>query len=85
MYDILGKKGVFRYGNREKASEMLEKCNEIILASVSENGYPRACVISRIKSEGIRKIGRHRIVIGKVRHFKDVPKQAHVFTGMGTV
>lgn len=64
----------------KKASEMLEKCNEIILASVSENGYPRACVISRIKSEGIRKIwAATGLSSVKVRHFKACPKASACF------
>jgi general stress protein 26 len=54
-----------------KAADMLEKCGEITLASVSEEGYPRVCVVSKIKSEGIKKLW---VATGlssvKVRHFK---------------
>lgn len=38
-----------------KASALLESCKDIVLASVSENGFPRPCVLSKIKSEGIRR------------------------------
>lgn len=39
-----------------KASALVDKCGEVVLASVSEDGHPRPCVVSRIKSNGIRKI-----------------------------
>ncbi len=40
----------------KKAADLLEKTDEVTLASINENGYPRICVLSKIKSEGIRKL-----------------------------
>lgn len=38
---------------KEKAKEMLQKCEVVILTSVNKEGYPRPVVLSKIKSEGI--------------------------------
>lgn len=40
----------------KKAAQLLEKTGEVTLASINENGYPRICVLSKIRSEGIRKL-----------------------------
>lgn len=67
-----------------KAAEMLSKCSEITLASINENGYPRICVLSKIKSEGIRKFW---VATGlsskKVSHFKENPKAGACFYSGG--
>jgi general stress protein 26 len=67
-----------------KAAEMLAKSSEITLASISENGYPRVCVLSKIKSEGITKFW---IATGlssvKVRHFTENPKASACFYNGG--
>lgn len=64
----------------EKAGKLLGSCDEIMLASVSAEGYPRACVLSRTKSEGIRKVYAATGAIGeKVRHFKANPKASVCF------
>ncbi|MBC8080269.1 MAG: pyridoxamine 5'-phosphate oxidase family protein [Gorillibacterium sp.] len=59
----------------EKAGELIAKSSEITLASINENGYPRICVLSKTKSEGIRKLwvstGTNSV---KVRHFIENPK-----------
>lgn len=41
---------------KDKAAKLVESCGEVVLASISDAGYPRACVVSRIKSDGLRKI-----------------------------
>ena len=64
----------------KKASDLLEKCGDITLASISENGYPRICVLSKIKSKGIKKFW---VATGlsstKVRHFRQNPKASASF------
>ena len=59
----------------DKAEELLAKCEVVTLASINEEGYPRVCVISKIKTEGIRTIwmatGTHS---AKTGHFRQNPK-----------
>ena len=58
-----------------KAAELLSGCDEITLASVNENGYPRICVLARLKSEDIKKVYVATGMIGtKIKHFKANPK-----------
>ena len=68
----------------KKAAEMLVKCGEVTLASINENGYPRICVLSKIKSEGIKKFW---VATGtsskKVSHFKNNPKAGACFYNDG--
>lgn len=40
----------------EKAVKVLEKCPHVSIASITETGYPRTCVVQVIKMEGINKI-----------------------------
>ena len=58
-----------------KAAALLGNCQEITLASVNENGYPRICVLSKTKSEGIKKMyAATGMVSTKVKHFEANPK-----------
>ena len=58
-----------------KASDLINCCGEVTLASVNENGYPRICVLSKIKSEGIKKIFVATGMTGtKTKHFQANPK-----------
>ena len=58
-----------------KAEELLAKCDVVTLASINEEGYPRVCVISKIKTEGIRTVwmatGTNST---KTTHFRQNPK-----------
>jgi general stress protein 26 len=64
-----------------KAAELLAKCEEITLASINENGYPRICVMSKTKSEGIRKVWVSTSLSSvKVKHFTANPKASVCFT-----
>lgn len=38
----------------KKAAELLEKCETVTLCSVTEEGYPRPCVVSKLRSYGFR-------------------------------
>jgi general stress protein 26 len=67
-----------------KAAEMLAKCSEIALASINENGYPRICVLAKIKSEGIKKFWVATGVSSvKVSHFNENPKAGACFYSGG--
>ena len=62
-------------GILEKANDLMAQCNTVTLASVNENGYPRICVMEKIKSDGIKKIYTATGMIGtKTRHFQANPK-----------
>lgn len=68
----------------KKAAEMLEKTGEITLASINENGYPRICVLSKTKSEGIKRLWVSTgLSSTKVRHFKENPKAGACFYNGG--
>lgn len=41
---------------KEKAKNLLQQCTEVVLSSISPEGYPRACVISKIHTQGLGKI-----------------------------
>ncbi len=64
----------------EKAGKMLEGINEIMLASVNEEGYPRVCVLAKTKADGVNKIwsstGLNSV---KVNHFNKNPKSSVCF------
>ncbi len=67
-----------------KAAEMLAKSDVISLASINENGYPRICVLSKTKSEGIKKFWVSTgLSSTKVRHFKGNPKAGACFYSGG--
>jgi AraC family transcriptional regulator len=68
----------------KKAAEMLMKSGEITLASINENGYPRICVLSKTKSESIRKFWVSTgLESKKVMHFRDNPKAGACFYSGG--
>ena len=58
-----------------KAVDLINSCGEVTLASVNENGFPRICVMAKIKSEGIKKV---YVATGmssnKTTHFQANPK-----------
>ncbi len=62
----------------EKAKVLLEKCNVLTLASVNENGYPRICAISKIRSNGFLEIyfmtSKRSHLNGKATHFENNTK-----------
>lgn len=41
---------------KEKAAELLQKCEVVTLASVNKEGYPRPVPMSKIAAEGISTI-----------------------------
>ncbi|QVK19391.1 pyridoxamine 5'-phosphate oxidase family protein [Mycoplasmatota bacterium] len=62
----------------EKARILLDKCNILTLASVNENGYPRICTISKIRSNGFSEIyfmtSKRSHLHGKATHFENNSK-----------
>jgi len=61
-----------------KATELLEKCDTVTLASVNEKGFPRICAMSKIRAYGFREIyfisSKRSQYNGKVTHFENNPK-----------
>lgn len=41
---------------KEQATEMLQRCEVVILASISKDGYPRPVPLSKIHTEGLNEI-----------------------------
>lgn len=63
-----------------KAAGMLGKTDVITLASINEKGYPRICVLSKIKSDGIKKLWVSTSTSSKkARHFMENPKASVCF------
>ena len=59
----------------EKAADMLKRCGEITVASVSEDGYPRICVVSPLRTEGCSVVYFATSANSeKVRQFRKNPK-----------
>lgn len=55
----------------KQAEELLAKCHVCSVASVSEEGYPRICILAQLKSNGIKELLFSTGASGtKVRHFK---------------
>ena len=67
-----------------KAEELLKKCGLCTVASVSENGYPRICVLKPLKTKGIREFWFSTGASGtKVRHFAHNEKSGVTFYSGG--
>lgn len=64
----------------KEAEGLLKKCKVCTVASVSENGYPRICVLVPIKTDGIKTFyfstGTNST---KVKHFLKNPKAGVTF------
>lgn len=60
---------------KQKAIEKIKATSEFSLASISEGGYPRVCIVSKTGMEGLAKIyASTGLSSTKVRHFKQNPK-----------
>lgn len=62
----------------EKAVQLLEKCDVVTLSSVNENGYPRACVVTKLGASGFQEIffqtSKRSEYHGKATHFQNNPR-----------
>ena len=43
---------------KEKATELLQRCEVVVLASVNKEGYPRPVPMSKIATEGLSTLWR---------------------------
>ena len=68
----------------EKAEELLQRCEVVVLASVDKDGCPRPIPLSKIKSEGISTIwfatGTHSV---KTENFRSNPNAGVCFYNNG--
>ncbi|MDR0314947.1 MAG: pyridoxamine 5'-phosphate oxidase family protein [Oscillospiraceae bacterium] len=59
----------------KKAEELLDRCDIVQAASVNEDGFPRICVLIKLKSEGFHTVyfstGTHS---KKTKHFRQNSK-----------
>lgn len=68
----------------EKAESLLTQCKVCTVASVSEKGYPRICVLMPLKTNGIKEFWFSTGASGtKVRHFKQNDKAGVTFYNGG--
>ena len=68
----------------KKAENLLSKCQVCTVASVSEKGYPRICVLMPLKTVGIKEFWFSTGTSGtKVRHFKNNGKSGVTFYNGG--
>jgi general stress protein 26 len=62
----------------EKASQLLDKCDVVTLASVNEKGYPRICTITKVRNDGFSEIyfmtSKRSHLNGKATHFENNTK-----------
>ncbi len=62
----------------EKAVELLNLCNVLTITSINENGYPRTCLVSKLKAEGFSDIyvetSKRSELNGKATHFEKSSK-----------
>lgn len=64
----------------KEAQNLLESCEEIEVASVDSQGYPRVCVVSKLVSKGIDTIYFATGTSGtKANHFKQNSKASICF------
>lgn len=69
-----------------KAAELLAKCEVVTLASITEDGYPRICVMAKVKTEGIRTIWMATSSrSAKTGHFQNNPKASSLLFDGGSV
>ncbi|MCL2675756.1 MAG: pyridoxamine 5'-phosphate oxidase family protein [Firmicutes bacterium] len=64
----------------KEAEELLGKCMELAVSSITEDGYPRICVLVKVRAEGCKTI---YFATGtsskKVAHYKANPKAGVTF------
>jgi len=67
----------------EKAVELLSQCDVLTITSISENGYPRTCLVSKLKAEGFTDIymetSKRSALNGKATHFERCSKASVCF------
>ena len=51
---------------KEKAEQLLQRCEVVVITSVNEEGYPRPVPMSKIKSEGYSVVPKQAYAIAKM-------------------
>lgn len=70
----------------KKAENLLMQCKVCSVASVSENGYPRICILMPLKTIGIKEFWFSTGANGtKVRHFIKTVNRTSLFIMVATV
>lgn len=68
----------------KRAENLLKKCNVCTVASVTEKGYPRICVLAPLRTNGIKEFWFSTAASGnKVRHFLKNDKAGVTFFNGG--
>ncbi len=71
----------------QAATELLERCDTVALASVNEQSYPRVCTVSKIRASGFRELwfmtSRRSELNGKAVHFAKNPRASVCYTSGG--
>ena len=62
---------------KEKATELLQRCEVVVLASVNKEGYPRPVPMSKIATEGISTIWMSTGAFQAPRQFRQNPWHRH--------
>lgn len=67
----------------ENAAELLARCDTVTLTSINENGYPRTCLVSKLKAEGFQDVyvetSKRSELTGKATHFERCCKASVCF------
>lgn len=67
----------------DKAAAMLGQCTVLTITSINENGYPRTCLVSKLKADGFQDIyvetSKRSELTGKATHFEHCPKASICF------
>lgn len=62
----------------EKASQLLDRCRVVTLASVNEKGYPRVCAVTKVRNNGFAEVyfmtSKRSHLHGKATHFEQNTK-----------
>ncbi|MDF2802020.1 MAG: pyridoxamine 5-phosphate oxidase-related FMN-binding protein [Anaerocolumna sp.] len=62
----------------ENASRLLDKCEVVALTSINEMGYPRTCIITKVRNKGFSEIyfmtSKRSHLVGKATHFENNTK-----------
>lgn len=68
---------------KEKAEQLLQRCEVVVITSVNEEGYPRPVPMSKIKSEGYSVVWMATGNDSRKRKISvRIPKQAYAIAKM---
>ena len=67
----------------DEVARLLEQCNDITIASVTNNGFPRPCVVSKLDAEGLEVVFSTGTSSRKTAQFRENPKAGMSFNYEG--